>query len=109
MAKTHKCKVCKKNIRQSSGPGRPKLTHAVCKKRSKKTPVRRKKKARKKTKKAKKKTKKVKKRAAKRKPRGARSYKPTKKQFGGSKMDSLDRMEYRLALDEWKELGYWVY
>ena len=44
--KKYKCKVCKKNIRQSSAPGRPKLTHTGCKK--KKTPVRRKKKTRKK-------------------------------------------------------------
>jgi len=131
--KTHKCKVCKKNIRQS-GPGRPKLTHTRCKGK-KKTPVRRTKKkttrkkvakkkttrkkvAKKKTtrkkvakkrtikKKTKKKT--VRKKASK-KPRGAKTSKPTKSQFGGSKMDALDKMEYKLALEDWKLQGYWIY
>ena len=59
MKKIHKCKVCKKNIRQSSGPGRPKTTHARCKSAAAK------KAAKKKTKKkvAKKKTKKTLKKA----------------------------------------------
>ena len=111
--KTHKCKVCKKNIRQS-GPGRPKLTHTRCKGK-KKTPVRRTKKkttrkkvAKKRTIKKKTKKKTVRKKASK-KPRGAKTSKPTKSQFGGSKMDALDKMEYKLALEDWKLQGYWIY
>lgn len=53
-----KCKVCKKNIKQKKGPGRPRLTHEKCK--GKKKTLKRKKKAVKKKKKAVKKKPKVK-------------------------------------------------
>jgi len=69
MKKIHKCKVCRKGVRQSSGPGRPKTTHTRCKGKKKtprkKTKKKAKKKAKKKTKKKAKK-KKAKKKAIKR-------------------------------------------
>jgi hypothetical protein len=92
----HNSATCKKKKTAKKKATRKK------KKTAKKKATRKKKKAtRKKT--AKKKT------TRKKKPRGAKTSRPTKSQFGGSKMDELDKMEYLMALDDWKADGYWTY